>query len=249
MNLNGLEGQSHVAKILRKLLPYLLYDFIKCVFVALTTKGSFYSQNNEDQELLEYFPEQYGHYLDIGSGNPKYLSNTYYFYRKGWDGYLIDPIKSNVLASGIFRPRDKVLRNFVGTHNKKQTFFQMEPSYFSTADPLVVRHWISKGAQLVAKYEIRTIRIQDLPFECSPSDPVFFSIDTEGSELNVLKGINFTRQLPRAIILETWNSGEVSNVEDCNSILRENGYYKISNSAENDIWIHKDYSKSIKQIE
>lgn len=236
-----LEGQTFISRSFRQVLPYALYDFIKCVRIAMKSKGPFYSQNNEDSILLEYFPERKGTYIDIGSGNPKYLSNTYAFYKRGWDGYLFDPIKSNILASKIFRSRDVIKRNFVGTEHTEQMFFQLEPSYFSTSEPLVVEYWIAQGAQLVRQYKTETISIKSLNFICRPSDPVFFSIDTEGSELEVLKSIDFERQLPRAIVLETWDSDKVSNVSECTKILIKNGYGKISNNNENDIWIHESY--------
>jgi FkbM family methyltransferase len=50
-----------------------------------------YSQDNEEDIIMRYLPKVVkGKYIDIGCAGTD-LSNTYYFYQKGWRGIIIDP--------------------------------------------------------------------------------------------------------------------------------------------------------------
>jgi len=51
----------------------------------------YYGQNKEDEILSAYFPNIIkGKYIDIGCAGID-LSNTYFFYKQGWRGIIIDP--------------------------------------------------------------------------------------------------------------------------------------------------------------
>ena len=51
-----------------------------------------YSQNNEEQTILQYFGLQpTGRFLDIGCHDGIHLSNTRALADKGWSGVLVDP--------------------------------------------------------------------------------------------------------------------------------------------------------------
>jgi FkbM family methyltransferase len=248
-NKSSLTGQRMVFRLLRIFLPYSLYEVLKGLRLTLKEDGPHYGQHNVDEILRKYFPEDNGRYMDIGSGNPKYLSNTYFFYTKGWTGYLIDPIQSNIFLSKLFRKRDVIMKCFIGKNEGSILFFQLEPSYFSTSDSSVAKYWISKGAQLVKSSRISVQSIRNLNFNCEPNQPVFISIDVEGNELDVLSGIDFKRQSPRAFIIETWNSDEFNKYNECKKILEENCYTLAFTNNENDIWLHQNYSPKDKKLE
>ena len=57
-----------------------------------TTKS--FSQFGEDliiDNALDILKEKNISYLDIGANHPYFLSNSYYFYRKGANGTLVEP--------------------------------------------------------------------------------------------------------------------------------------------------------------
>jgi hypothetical protein len=49
---------------------------------SLSSKQISYSQCGEDLYLQAMIPKTKGIYVDIGAYNPKYLSNTYLFYKQ-----------------------------------------------------------------------------------------------------------------------------------------------------------------------
>ncbi len=237
----SLRGQRFPFRILRIIIPYSLYDFIKGFWLAINSRGPNYSQSNEEALLAELFPESLGTYLDIGSGNPKYLSNTYHLYLRGWRGTLVDPIRSNHLLNLIFRSRDTSIMTYIGDNSGKIHFYQMEPSYFSTSDKAIMNQWLQHGAQLIKTKEYLVIPVSALEFESSPSEPTLISIDTEGHELEVLRSINFESQSPRAFVIESWDSSQHEKYLQCVALLKSKGYSLKFTNNENDIWLHNSY--------
>lgn len=74
---------------------YTVYILNLNLLTSLRRSKSFkgFSQTGEDLLIAKFFPESdTGFYLDVGSGNPVIGSNTYFFYRQGWRGILIDQI-------------------------------------------------------------------------------------------------------------------------------------------------------------
>jgi FkbM family methyltransferase len=50
-----------------------------------------YSQNREEEVILNYFGEQTGAFLDLGCNDCKTFSNTRALAERGWKGVLVDP--------------------------------------------------------------------------------------------------------------------------------------------------------------
>jgi FkbM family methyltransferase len=49
-----------------------------------------FSQNSEQDYILEYFKDRKGKYLDIGAFDGRTLSNTYALLESGWEGVLVE---------------------------------------------------------------------------------------------------------------------------------------------------------------
>jgi hypothetical protein len=63
-----------------------------------------YSLYAEDIIISKFCPESYGIYIDIGNYRLRTNSNTYFFYRRGWKGYIIS--SQSTLKARFFRRRD-----------------------------------------------------------------------------------------------------------------------------------------------
>jgi len=70
--------------------------------------NKYYSQFGEDAVLrvLVNSGERPGFYVDVGAYHPKHLSNTYFFYKKGWRGINIDPNPRSIKLFNLLRPTD-----------------------------------------------------------------------------------------------------------------------------------------------
>ena len=122
-----------------------------------------YSQFGEDR-IIEYLFYQQGlskpTYLDIGANEPKYISNTYYFYEHGSEGVCVErnPILCKKLKKT--RPRDIVINAGVGVNNTDEADFFLFPNYanglstFSEKDAL---HWQEVGMYGLGKVKYEKI--------------------------------------------------------------------------------------------
>ena len=200
--------------------------------------NEFYSQFGEDIIIQKYLQENKGFYLDIGSGDPVRGSNTFFLYKKGWSGILIDPLTRNIFSSKIIRRKDKIIQGLVGATNKSYPFYEMYPYEYSTTNNEIVKDLInSRKAKLVKKVQIDTFSVSELKLDINLSQPSLLSIDCEGLDLEVLKTIDLKTTNFRVICAEDVNFNPVSKTSEINQYLNENGYEIVDRAGPSSIYI------------
>lgn len=199
----------------------LLYSFnffLKSILLKIgydKWKNKSWSQEGEDLILNRLFEnQQKGFYIDVGAHHPKRYSNTFKFYKKGWNGINIDAMPSSMELFHQCRKRDINLEIGVGKEKEKLEYY-----IFNDA----ALNGFSKELSLERnnennKYNIKsTVYIQVLPLSdildkyLSKGQYIdFLSIDVEGFDLQVLKSNNWKVYRPKIIIVEIF----VKNIED-----------------------------------
>ena len=101
-------------------------------------------------------------YVDVGSGHPIKGSNTFFMYRAGFRGLLIDPIAANCELSKNYRPEDQVLLAGAGSTPGVMEFFEFEPFQFSTFDHKTKDLRISEGIKLLRNVMIPIVPLRTL---------------------------------------------------------------------------------------
>ncbi|MFT7246563.1 MAG: hypothetical protein ACI82A_003940, partial [Candidatus Azotimanducaceae bacterium] len=96
--------------MLKKYIPVPLKNFLKRSISFATwdqwTNRS-WSQEGEDQILRRIFEQQStGFYVDVGAHHPKRFSNTFLFYKLGWQGINIDAMPGSMALFNRERSRD-----------------------------------------------------------------------------------------------------------------------------------------------
>ena len=155
-----------------------------------------YSQFGEDVILQNLVGNYSGRYVDIGSGHPVRGNNTFALYRKGWSGFLVDPISNNVELARKYRPRDASIQAIVGSTENEKQFWEYETYEFSTTDMDRVDELGKQGIRPSKTYLMKSITLSSLRINASPLDPYVLSIDVEGSEMEVLRGNNWMEFSP-----------------------------------------------------
>jgi FkbM family methyltransferase len=176
------------------------------------TKPLYYAQNREDKWIAENLPlPDKGFYVDIGCGHPFTTSNTAFLRDRKWDGLAID-------GSPIWADEWKDIPAFrcsVISSKEGPAAFRIDPdnAYWSRID--------DNGSKRYA----RTIE-SVLPEE-SIDDIDFLSIDTEGTELEVIQSFDFYRHGPSIVVVE-YNAAHLPIVEPNESpipaFMRSKGY-------------------------
>jgi len=201
-----------------------------------------YSQFGESEILVRYFQDGKGFYLDIGSGDPVRGSNTYFLYKQGWTGILIDPISRNIRASKILRRKDRIIQGLVGTANKSYLFFETYPYEYSTTDQEAFNRLIDgRKAKLVRKMYLNTISISQLKLNITLDQPSLLSVDCEGLDLEVLKTIDLNTIKFRVICIEDFDFNPISKTSAINQYLNENGYEIVDRAGPSSIYVKSSW--------
>lgn len=188
--------------------------------------------------IEQYLDKLNGSYIDVGSNHPVLSNNSYYLYRKGWKGKLVEPLNQFNFISKFTRPRDKFLN--VAISQNSRVFYEFENTNLSTTNKFVAQFYSTKNYKF-AKIEVKVSTLsQLLPKSLGYEDNFVLFIDTEGSELEVLKTINWSKQLPRIIIAETWSKPWLIG-NKLNKYLSNHGYELHGYTGLNGVWIHKKF--------
>lgn len=205
---------------------------------------TFYSQSHEDSIISKYCSENIGRYVDVGAGRPLSGSNSYYFYKKGWNGLLIDPISRNQRLSQLLRPRDKFQRVLVGK-NSLLTFYETYPYEYSTTSEATYESLLARGLVELKKKSSLTVRpLSSFNMKITEMEPGFLSIDAEGADFEVLQSNDWNTFKPRVICIESPQENDL-NSDSIVTYLSERGYLLVDQTHLSKIFVSKRYLDSI----
>lgn len=205
-------------------------------FLIRKTRGGYFSINNLDKQLEKYLGHEGGYFVELGAYDGVTQSNSLYFeINKGWSGVLIEPVPHNFLLCVEQRNgNNKYFCNACTSFDYPHKYVEMQySSLMSVSKDLDLDvEDIDAHVQESKKYftNIEPIfsfgalarPLNDLLTEAkAPSVIDFLSLDVEGAELDVLKGINFNIYRFRYILVEL---RDLSRVEQ---FLIQHGYRLI----------------------
>ena len=162
-----------------------------------------YSLFGEDLAALKFFKnEKKGFYVDIGCYHPTHINNTYLLYKKGWNGINIDVSQFSIDLFKFMRPDDLNYKCAVSETKKKvNLYYQKEYSQLISINKLTAKKFI-KGRlkkKIINSFSLEEIlswgKYKDYEID-------FLDVDVEGADLQVLKGLNFSKRKPKLICVE-----------------------------------------------
>jgi FkbM family methyltransferase len=180
-------------------------------------------------------------YLDVGANDPVELNNTYFFYRMGYRGVLVEPNVSYCDKLRAVRPRDTTLAAGIGvTATREADYYIMTHPALNTFSKEEVDHQAkaSKGAISVKEViKMPLLNINDVMIEHFHGAPTFLSVDTEGLDLAILKSIDYKRFRPKIICAETLVSSTTKTRPEIPEFMATQGYVDRGGSFVNTIFI------------
>jgi len=164
-----------------------------------------YSQYGEDLVIDDLSGhKKRGFYVDVGAGDPIWFSNSKRFYRRGWDGINIEPDQRIFSRLAGDRPRDINVNLAVGSSNSTTSMYRFAATHLSTLSREKADSCRDRGFRPTETVRVEVRTLSDiLEQHCGERAIDFMSVDTEGLELEALKGNDWCRFRPKVLCVET----------------------------------------------
>lgn len=184
-----------------------------------------------------------GYFVEFGAANGRHISNTYYLETVlGWTGILAEPAR--VWREGLRRNRKGAIdERCVWTESGQRVVFNEAPvplnsTIHAYSDGDRIAHTREGGVH----YEVETVSLMDLLAHWNaPRRIHYLSIDTEGSELDILRAFDFSAYDIAAITVEQTRAYR----EGITELLTSKGYVqKFAPFSRYDGWYLKTYDEA-----
>lgn len=202
---------------------------------------AFKSQLGQDKWVLEMTNNKTnGYFVEFGATDGISLSNTYVLEKSyGWDGILAEPAK--VYTSDLTNNRNCHIdfSCVYSQSNLKINFMETEMGGLSTIASMNPNDWAHNDRLNNATYyPVTTISLEDLLLKYNaPKYIDYLSIDTEGSEFEILNSFDFSKYYIKYITVEH-NYTSIRN--DIEQLLLGKGFVKSSLDTQHDDWYIND---------
>ncbi len=180
-------------------------------------------------------------YLDVGANDPIELSNTYYFYLRGFRGVLVEPNVSLCDRLRAVRPEDTTLAAGIGVGGGTEAdYYVMNFHGLNTFSKEEAEHQVEASEGRISIKEVLKMPLRDINEVMSrhfKGAPTFLSVDTEGMDLAILKSIDFTRYRPKVICAETLVSSTTKTRPEITEFMAAQNYVARGGSFVNTIFV------------
>lgn len=154
-----------------------------------------YSQGNEQEVILNYFNNYpMGTYLDIGAYDPEVFSNTRALFELGWRGVLVEPADMNFEVLKKYFEKEnamQILKTCVGEYDGEITFHDSNGDAISTTIKKETERWIEQYNSSFTERSSPICTFNTLIEKSIYKKFDFVSIDTEGTNFEILRQIDF----------------------------------------------------------
>jgi FkbM family methyltransferase len=184
-----------------------------------------YSQAGQDLFVLSLIgPKRDGYFVEFGATDGVSGSNTYLFEKHlGWKGIVAEPART--WHSDLVRNRNCHIETRCVWSSSGTSVRFSEAGPLSTVSDFAHSDQYAKIRKRSAHYEVRTISLNELLAKYhAPSHIDYLSIDTEGSELDILNAFDFNNHTFGVITCE---HNHTPRREKIYALLSSRGYRRI----------------------
>jgi len=213
-----------------KRLKYLKY-YAGVLLNNWTVKKDSYAQHGEDKLIELLLPEGVNTFIDVGANDGVLFSNTYKFAKKGAIGLCVEPSRNSfrkLRLNHLFHPKVKCIHRAVSNINGH--IFLNEDGYESTLSS------VSK-IKFGKSYKVACYTFDQILDKFTDFIKVdLLSVDVEGHEKEVFKGLTNNNFVAKIIILES----DKTETEELLSLHSLKAYRPLCSNGINTVLVHKN---------
>lgn len=213
-------------------------------------RSEYFALNELDRKLESYLDFDEGFYVELGANDGVSQSNSFYFeLKRNWRGVLIEPSPHKFLLCKENRSaKNAIFCNACVDFDYDQKYVDIQyANLMSISKNLDLdledkQAHIEKGKQFLNENEnvfefgaVAKPLTELLDASEAPSLIDFLSLDVEGAELSVLKGIDFNRYNFRYMLIE------IRDFDRINTFLNDHNYRFVERFSQHDYLF--EYSK------
>lgn len=224
---------------------------------VFSVDGLFHSEHYEDAIAL-FLLEKIGmipkdcYYLDLGANHPILGNNTYFLYKLGAKGVLVE---ANPELSGFIkylRPRDVLIDKAVTLNGENATLYRTRISGHSTIEYDKLVDDVKNNSNLWDvdhTYNVEGITTNEIISGLNRSIDLM-SIDIEGMDMAVLRQMDFRRFRPSIVIAETRAFAFAEYGESDYHVFFDSNDYELFHQTEaNGIYVDSKYNDLLRDYE
>ena len=241
---------------IKSLIPPIAQPWLRSIRLRIK---KYHGQWKIDQKIEKYLDFNDGYYVELGAVDGIGLSNTlYYELNRNWRGLLVEPVPHNFLKCVANRPavKNKVFCNACVSFDYKDKYVEMIYShYMSTALGLESdisnpaahaesgKNFLATAAEKIFKFGALAATLNHLLKSAQAPELIdLLSLDVEGAELEVLKGIDHDTYKFRIMCIESRDPARITDY------LSAFGYEYLEKISPHDyLYIRTDYKTFLKQ--
>ena len=202
------------------------------LFVSLMNRQN----QSQDQIVWEFFSRRdTGFFVEVGANHPQEGSQTWLLEQKGWRGVLVEPQERLFKQLCQARPRSQVFRAACSAPDKT--------GFADLHIPADALNGFATLERNVDDFEIRYERTERVALatldallaRAGAPKVDFLSIDTEGTELDVLRGFDVRQHRPGLILIEDKGQSLAKHRH-----LRGQGYKLVKRTELNNWYVPQD---------
>lgn len=193
-------------------------------------------RKSQDELVWEYLGRRReGFFVEVGANQPRKGSQTWLLEQNGWSGLLVEPQEQFYRLLCERRPRAKVVRAACTSPDKTGFADLHIPEGDLNGFATLERNVDDYGIRYVRTERVELVTLDALLAQAGNPQVDFISIDTEGTELDVLMGFTLARYQPALILLEDKGQSLAKH-----RFLRAHGYKLVKRTELNNWYVPRE---------
>ena len=223
-----------IKNILKIALGSAFHSFLRRLnYLSRKFKGGYFSINQLDKQLEQYVNYDNGFFVELGANDGVSQSNSLHFeMKRNWRGVLIEPTPHNFLLCKEQRStKNKIFCNACVSFDYKDKYVDIKyANLMSISESLELdledndahiqsgKKFLSSSEDVFSFGAVAETLNSILNKSNAPKEIDFLSLDVEGAELEVLKGVDFDEFSFKFMLIE------VRDIKRMEIFLHQYGY-------------------------